>query len=106
MNPQKFVSGTLHSLWMDYFEEVLDLAGTVFEQSIVPFCDERGMSFSTGNGYWRVWTPEVYWTPNDHKDDEEWQEIATILTTTVKGLDYELGSLMPDYQPEDSDESS
>lgn len=104
LNYQKFVSGTLHSRWMDYFEEMLDFAATVFEQRIVPFCDERGWDFSTGPGWWRMDTSrEDPLLACDHPEDEAWQAIAAILTTTVKGLDYDFGCLMPSYQPEETD---
>ena len=101
MKYQEFVSGTLHSLWMDYFEEVLDFAGMVFEQCVVPFCDERDWAFSSGMGTWCLGPS---WESNEHRDDEKWQEIAAILKTPVKGYDYDIGSLMPDYGPEDTDE--
>jgi len=98
---QEITSGSLKGLWRDYSEEVYDIVATTLEQCVVPFCDERGMSFSVGMGTWCIKRPgERPWEPDDHKDDEKWQELVAVLTTFVTGFDQELGHLMPDYQPE------
>jgi hypothetical protein len=102
LNRQEFVTGTLQGLWDGYLTEVTEYAEVVFEQSVVPFCAERGWDFSAGMGTWCTGPPGEYpWEPDNHKEDEEWQKVAAILATPVEGYGYDLGSIMPGYQSEE-----
>jgi hypothetical protein len=53
--------------------------------------------------WWIGPTRGDYWGPEEHLEDAEWQEIVDILTLSVEGMWGDLGSLMPEFNPEDTD---
>lgn len=93
----------------ELYESVIDtIARSTFHNAIKPFLRARRWSFAAGMGTWCIYQPTVR-NGSEAIDHErlisegnlELQDIVAILETEVPGFECnELGSLMPDYNPD------
>jgi len=97
----------LDALFEVYVDQVEAEAKRVFEESVVPFCKERGWRFLAGHGTHTFHNDagknheeQHVWSPS-YPNDEALQTLEELLNADVPGLPANsFGSLMPCYYGE------